>query len=155
MHTIDSSERAPTVIARTPDGALTLRCDTRSTTFTLQSEGEASHPLAGISFNSAVLLSFLQRRGLTFERGLEIRTPVRGPHIAVLRETGAPVVGICLPPSTFDAARFYIADLPDVPRFALKDEIRPNLLYLIGNDGLEQCTSENYRSRRAAPRGRA
>jgi hypothetical protein len=132
MHTIDSSERALTVIARTPDGTLTLHCDTRSATFTLRSEVEAAHPLAGISFNSAVLLSFLQRRGLTFERGLEIRKPGRGPHIAVLRETGSPVVGICLPPATFDAARFYIADLPDVPRFALKDELRPNLIYLIG-----------------------
>lgn len=139
MHTIDSSERAPTVIARTPDGALTLHCDTRSATFTLRSEGEPSHPLAGTSFNSAVLLSFLQRRGMTFERGLEIRKPGRGPHIAVLRETGSPVVGICLPPANFDAARFFINDLPDVPRFALNNEIRPNLIYLIGVGGVGRC----------------
>lgn len=147
MHTIDSSERAPAVIARTPDGALTLHCDTRSTTFTLRSEAEPSHPLAGTSFNSAVLLSFLQRRGMTFERGLEIRKPGRGPHIAVLRETGEPVVGICLPPASFDAARFYINDLPDVPRFALKDEIRPNLIYLIGSVGMARCGDASHRAK--------
>lgn len=155
MHTIDSSVGPLTVIARTPDGALTLLCDTRSTTFTLRSERESSHPLAGISFNSAVLLSFLQRRGMTFERGLEIRTPVRGPHIAVLRETGSPVVGICLPPAAFDAARFYVADLPDVPRFALKDEIRPNLLYLIGERRGGAMRPRNHRLGSAAVRTNA
>jgi hypothetical protein len=76
---------------------------------------------------------------MTFERGLEIRKPGRGPHIAVLRETGSPVVGICLPPANFDAARFFINDLPDVPRFALNNEIRPNLIYLIGVGGVGRC----------------
>jgi hypothetical protein len=129
MPAFNAPANADVTVATAEGGDLALSVDPYTALFTLKCGGDA-HLLNGVNFESTVLLNLLQKRGLNDARVLEIRRLECGPQFAVIREPERSAVAICLPPVDFDAAKAYIADLPDVPLLVLKHEVWPNLVFL-------------------------